>query len=739
VPQALPGVTSSSPPVGAVGSRTAPGFLRVVSPAQLDFDEQERLAAMSRANRPNQPAPNDLGNYIRNRWQYFRNQRNSTRNPLNDRLLRAQRMFEGQYDPEKLNEILKFGGSQVYSRLVAVKCRGATSLLRDVYLSGERPWDLTPQPDPPVPPAIMSSIAKLLASQAASMKAQGQPVDPDIIRQRYVAMVHGATQQAREQAITQAQSAADRMDDILQAGGFYDALGEFLVDLALFPFACIKGPTVRMVSKLVWQGNTPQMQTVPQMFWERVDPFQLYWDPGCISIESAEIIERKRLTRADLNQVMNLPGYDQNAIRGALEDYANGLRDWMDVTDVEQALLTGRESPSQNFSHLIECAEYHGNIQGQVLLDNGVPRAQIPDLDRDYMVSSWVVGRWTIKTQIDPSPRQRHPYYVSSFEKVPGTVAGHGLADILEDIQEVANATLRALVNNMSIASGPQVVINTELLDPSTNEDNLYPWKRWKVLADPLGSTQKPVDFFQPNSNAQELMTIYSAVSSLGDDISAIPRYITGESLKGGAGRTASGLSMLMGNAQKVLQTVAANVDEDVIHGVLTQLYDMIMLTDTSGLLSGNEQIQVNGVVVAIQKETEQQKQLQFLQITANPMDADIVGEVGRARVLRALATGLGLPDDIVPDDEQIQQQVDAKKQMQSMVIASNMAATQAKAAGEQGGAQSQPPPGTPLTAAGTPGNPAANTQGMQTPMPPPPSLAQVAPPVNTVSPQAGG
>jgi hypothetical protein len=105
---------------------------------------------------------------------------------------------------------------------------------------------------------------------------------------------------------------------------------------------------------------------------------------------------------------------------------------------------------------------------------------------------------------------------------------------------------------------------------------------------------------------------------------------------------------MLMGNAQKVLQTVAANVDGDIMRGVLDGLYDMIMLTDQSGLLTGDEQIKINGVVVALQKETENQKQLQFLQITANPLDGKIVGEVGRAGVLRALSGNFGLPDDIV-------------------------------------------------------------------------------------------
>jgi len=99
----------------------------------------------------------------------------------------------------------------------------------------------------------------------------------------------------------------------------------------------------------------------------------------------------------------------------------------------------------------------------------------------------------------------------------------------------------------------------------------------------------------------------------------------------------------------------------------------MVMLTDTSNLLSGGEQIKVNGVIVALQKETDQQKRLQFLQITANPLDAELVGELGRASVLRALASDLGLPDDIVPDDDAISTQVAAKKQAQMAMIQQNL------------------------------------------------------------------
>lgn len=695
----------------------------MVSGAELDANEQARRDAA--AGTRTVPPP-DLGSYIRGRWMVFRNHRNSGEDPINTKLLRAQRMFEGRYDPSKLMEIQKFGGSVVYSRLVAVKCRGASSLLRDVYLGPDRPWDIQPQPDPPVPPEVQASIHQLVSTEVATMQQAGAPVLPDQAHMRMIGLMHAATVAARRNAQTQADATSDKVEDILVAGRFYEALAEFLTDLPLFPFAVIKGPVVRMVSKLQWDAEgTPSFTTKAQMFWERLSPFDVYWTPGVSSIEDAEVIERKRMTRADLNAMLGVPGYDDKAIRLALEDYGRGLRDWLDAEDTERAVNEGRENPTLNQSHMIDALEYTGSVQGSVLLDNNVPKKLIPDPDRDYQVQSWVVGRHTIKTQLNPSPRQRHPYFVTSFEKVPGTVAGHAVPDLIEDLEETANASLRAMVNNMAIASGPQVVVNDEMLAPSENGDELYPWKRWHLSGDPLGNSRDPITFFQPQSNAQELMAIYQQCKSEADEASAIPKYLTGNSLSGGAGRTASGLSMLMGGAEKMLQTVASNIDRDIMLPLLTALYDMIMLTDRSGLLTGEEEIRVRGVNVAAQKETERQKQLQFLQITANPIDAPIIGTMGRARILRSLASSLGLPDDIVPTDEALQQQEDAQKQLQAMQLA------------HQVHRPGTPDPTNPEAAkpgakgAPTAANGGAPGGGTQAPSPGPAQLADHAPPVN--------
>lgn len=600
-----------------------------------------------------------LAGFVRAQFEVFRSHRDNSASGWSHRLLHAMRTFNGEYDPAKLAEIRQFGGSEVFARIVAMKARGASSLLRDVYLSSDRPWALAPDTDPQIPDVVKQAIDTLIASEMRALMQAGQPVDPQAAQERRMQLMTAARTAAKKRAQQQTQVSEEKIDDILVEGGFYKALAEFITDLPLFPYAVIKGPVVRIVPSVVWQNGQATTMSRPRMFWSRISPFDIWWTPGVADIEDAAVIERTRVTRADLNDLLDLPGFDHDAIREVLDEYGRGgLEDNWDQTDSERAVQENRENPQWNRSGLISCLEYHGNVQGRMLLEYGMDPGDVPDPLRDYFVQVWVIGRHVIKAQLSPSPRKRPPYYITSFEKVPGTPVGNGLPDILSDIQDVTNATLRSLVNNLSIASGPQVVVNEDRLSPEEDAETLYPWKRWRVVSDPVGNTtQKPIDFFQPNSNAQELLGVYQAFSTIADDLSAIPRFVNG-SAAGAAGRTASGLAMLMGNASKILQTVAMNVDRDVLEPCLGSLYDMVMLTDRSGLLTGQESIRVMGVTVAVQKETQRSRQLEFLQTTANPIDLQIIGPKGRANVLRAVSDTLGLNgQEVVPSDDELDQQ----------------------------------------------------------------------------------
>lgn len=666
------------------------GVLRVVSPAaltaQLDEEDQRRAKIEDDAKAPAELT--ELAGFIRHRFTTFQRHRNNAVAGWSLRLLAALRAFNGTYEQGKLAEIQKFGGSTVYARLIAMKCRGASSLLRDVYLGQDRPWGIAPPSDPDVPSEVIANIQQLVQVELSTLLQAGQPADPALIRDRTNQLMDAARQAAKKRAEERANLVEDKIDEILEDGGFYRALAEFLVDLPLFPFAAIKGPTVKVVPTVKWENGKAVQQQTPRLMWQRVSPFDVWWTPGVADIEDAEVIERVRLTRSDLNDALDLPGYNADAVRAVLDEYGRGgLNDNLDATDAERAVLESRENPNLNESGILTGLEFHGNVQGRMLLQYGLSKEQIPDEVRDYSVQAWMIGRHVIKVQLSPSPRRRHPYFITSFEKVPGTPVGNALPDILSDIQEVCNATLRALVNNLSIASGPQVVVNTDRLAPGEDPEELFPWKRWHTISDPMGSNaQVPVSFFQPQAYAQDLLSVYEKFSTIADEVSAIPKYLSGNGPGGGAGRTASGLAMLMGNASKILQTVAANIDRDVLDPILRQLFDMLMLTDTTGLLQGDETVRVLGVNVAVQRETQRARQIEFLSQTANPIDISIMGPKGRAEVLRSVASTIGMEGSkIVPSAEEIE----AMQQQQAMLAQQNpqpLSQAGAKAQGAQPG-----------------------------------------------------
>ena len=637
------------------------GVLQVIPPAALEQQlaqrDQDKAAAQDAAQQGGQ-IPEMLAGYIQGRWEIFRNHRN-TNAGWSERLLKALRTFNGQYDATKLNEIRKFGGSEVYLRLVAQKCRAATSLLRDIYLGADRPWSVKPPASPDPPDSIVQKINELLMHERQMVAGQtGQPPTDSDETGRRIALMESAMDAAKKQAADQAKIAEDKIEDILQQGGFYIALADFLVQICIFPFSCIVGPEVKILPELQWPpgGGPPTVKRVPKLTWRSPSPFDLWWTPGISRIEDAEIIERVRMTRAELNDLLDLPGYNHAAVREVLQHYGQGgYYDNWDTTDAERAVLENKENPAWNRSGLIDVMLYNGPVQGQMLAQYGI---EVEDPLRDYFVQAWKIGPHIIKCHLSPSPRQRHPYFITAFENVPNAVLGNGLTDILDDLQEIVNGTVRSVVNNVSIASGPQVTVRDDRLSPDETGEEMYPWKRWHVRSDPLSSTSEdPISFFMPTSNAQDMLMVFDKFTAMADDVSAIPKYIGGQAGSGGAGRTASGLAMLMGNASKILQTVAANIDRDVMQPALIQLADLILLTDETGILTGEEKITVQGVQVAVQRETFRQRQIEYLQATNNPVDNHIMGIKGRGVILRAVASDIGLPgEQVVPAQKQLEQ-----------------------------------------------------------------------------------
>jgi len=277
----------------------------------------------------------------------------------------------------------------------------------------------------------------------------------------------------------------------------------------------------------------------------------------------------------------------------------------------------------------------------------------IPDPAREYDANVWIVGNYVIKAVLNYDPLGQKPYAKTSFIKCPGAFWGKGIPEIIEDVQSVCNAAARALVNNMGVASGPQVEINLDRIPPNEEITQMFPWKIWQTISDPVGSSAPAVRFHQPNDNANTLVGVYDKFSRLADEHSGIPSYLYGDLDTQGAGRTASGLSMLMGAAGKGIRQVVGYIDSDVIKPIVQRQFIYNMRYDEDESIKGDVEVVAKGAVNLAVRETANVRRLEFLTATANPFDIEIVGKDGRAALLREIAKSLQMPvDDIVPSRE---------------------------------------------------------------------------------------
>jgi len=183
---------------------------------------------------------------------------------------------------------------------------------------------------------------------------------------------------------------------------------------------------------------------------------------------------------------------------------------------------------------------------------------------------------------------------------------------------------------------------------------------------------------------------VFEKFSSLADEYTGIPRYTVGAESAGGAGRTASGMSMMLGNASKIIKSIVAGVDSRIFTPMLERLYYYNMRYSPDPDLKGDLCIIARGAASLATKEAAQQRRGEFLLATNNPTDMQIMGLEGRAEVLRAAASTLDLnPSKIVPP-------VAVLKDRQRMV---QMQQAMAAQGGEPPGANVAPSPKGPAVA----------------------------------------
>ena len=639
----------------------------------------------------NQEYIQGLAAHARMRWEETRD----AKQDLEERMLQCVRQRNGEYDPDVLAEIEEQGGSDIFVQLTSVKCRAATSWLRDTLLGtgSDKPWSIEHTPQPELPQEVLQSLQAQLSTEIMGVIQQnGQMPSEEELRQIAMSMKDEAMNLAREESTERVKRMELKMEDQLIEGGWTKAFNEFIDDIVTFPFAALKGPVKRKRKVMKWEDGALVPKEEIKNEWERVDPFNLYWAPWAWDINDGYVIERHRMTREDLQALIGVPGYNEDAIRTVLADFNVGMTgDWLWI-DSSKADVEGKSiTDAVHTSDLIDALQLWDSIEGKLLLEWGVDESEIEDPSLNYPCEVWLVNNVVIRAVLNYDPLARKPYYLTSYEAKPGSVDGKGVADLCRDSQAMVNATARALANNMGISSGPQVGVNISRLPTGEDISDMHPWKIWQFQQSEFNDGSPPLQFFQPNSNANELMGVFEKFSERADEDTMIPKYMTGGHTPG-ASRTSSGLSMLISNAGKGIKQVINNIDQNVIIPAIQRLYHDNLRYSEDPELVGDVQINARGASSLVVKEAEAIRRNEFLQLVLNsPVAQQIVGMDGAAELLRDAAGNLNTnPDRIVPDRQRMtqmqqQQQVIAQLQQQLAMMTGEMQQEQ------MGGPQPEP------------------------------------------------
>src|SRR3972149_2088266 len=557
-----------------------------------------------------------LSVYIRDIWDEAK----MYKTDISEQMLKSIRQRNNEYEADKIAAITQIKGPMTYAGITNTKCRAGEAWVRDIiFQPGVKPYAIKPTPVPELPEEMTKEVQERFMKEALT------------------------------RLITQAADSGQSLDTTTLMQNIRELQPEF----------------EKRIKRVIMQKAKEKCAMMEDQVDDQlggVDPFDIFPARGSRAIDDGDLFERTSLWPKEVAGLIGMPGFNDDEIKIVLEEYKNGgLVEWTDEASVryqEQTEDVARVNAPKKIVVLI----FWGAVQGQILIDWGLDPKKVKDPECYYETCCYLIGRHVIKAVMNLDPLGKKPYSKASFEEIPGSFWGRGVPELIMDIQDVCNAVVRAIVQNIGIASGPQVERNIDRV-PEYESREMWPWKGWDVT-DSQMSSAPALKFYQPPMVVEKLIQVFTTFSKMADEYSGIPAYAHGDPRVGGGGDTASGLSMLLTQAARGIKKVIKNMDNGPIKGcVERQFYYNIEQKEYRGLI-GDIKVVAMGSQALVAKEQLALRLTEYGRATANPYDMQILGYKGRKYILKEIGRNIGL------DAEEISEEPLGKQTLQSPEIA---------------------------------------------------------------------
>lgn len=570
-----------------------------------------------------------------------------------DRWLQDLRQYRGKYDPDVEARIAD-NRSKAFVRKTRVKVKTVDSRVGDLLFPAgtEKNWDVGPTPKPSLSPDQLQEIRAALM-----VMAQGQKITRPMFE---LAVKEWAKKRAKAMALT--------IDDQLAESNYKQICQRVIHSGNLYGTGILKGPLVerKMRTRFVRNGDKWVAQTESYVvpFVDYVPLWRFYPDMSVTELKDCRFTyERHLMSKSEMADLARRKSFRGDVIKAYVLANTKG-----EVTqryaDTELRIIGSRNTGLADFGGKYELLERWGWLDGEQLKQAGV---EVPDdrLHESFFSNVWLLPNGeVIKAVLQPISAETWPYHLYYFDKDESSIFAEGLATIMRDDQSMINASTRLMIDNAAASSGAQLEVSVGLLASQEKADEFSPWKVW--LRNNSNPGSPAIRVVELPSRMGDLSKMTQIFENNADEVSAVPRYMSGENATTGAAGTSSGLSMLIGNVNIVIKDLITNWDEGVTSSFIRGLYSWNMQFNPDDAIKGDFDVKARGTSSLVAKEVRARQLNEFATLTANALDAPYIK---RDVLNRQRAEANELADVVKSEDEVIADQNTEAAKMQAQMV----------------------------------------------------------------------
>jgi hypothetical protein len=325
------------------------------------------------------------------------------------------------------------------------------------------------------------------------------------------------------------------------------------------------------------------------------------------------IIERHKLTRSQLRALKNRPFFREQAIEDALDTGENYTVKWWESDLLETANDVNAHDYGRN---RYEALEFWGVLDKKIAEESGIEIPSEYEDEEELHANVWICNGEVLRFVLNPFLPRRLPFAAVPYEVNPYSFWGIGVGENMDDTQTLMNGFMRLAVDNAVLSGNLLIEVDETNLVPG-QDLTVYPGKVFRRQGGAPGQAIFGTKF--PNVSSEN-MQLFDKARVLADESTGIPSFSHGQTGVSGVGRTAAGISMLMGAAAGSIKTVVKNFDDYLLQPLGEAMFAFNMQFNFNENIKGDLEIRARGLDSLMQNEVRSQRLLSFLQITSNPI-----------------------------------------------------------------------------------------------------------------------